>query len=89
MLGNKQESAQPEAYVMELLRSEKLDRTLTRVKRELTKGPVPLRGSDEWKQFFDVESNRFQNERIDTERKVLAASRLAALAIEAIQQYTE
>ena len=77
----------PQAFVSDLLRCEKLERCMTRVRKHLTKGPIPFRGSIEWTALMEAEIRDYNTNYI-SDGKAERLAKLVAIALEAMQQYT-
>ena len=77
----------PQVFVSELLKSEKLERCMTRVRQHLTKGPIPFRGSIEWTALMEAEIRDYNTNYI-SDGKAEHLAKLVAIALEAMQQYT-
>lgn len=74
-----------EAYITAILREEKLERVLRRVRAEMRERPLG-RSSKEWGRAMRLELGEFECRAV-MEEKILHVARLAALCVEALEQY--
>ena len=77
----------PQVFVSELLKSEKIERCMTRVRKHLTKGPTPFRGTLEWTALMQAEIQDYETNYV-SDGKAEHLAKLVAIALEAMQQYT-
>ena len=85
MLGEDHKKAQPEPFIMQLLASEKFDRAMVYVKSELTKGPRAPMNTAQFTRLVDGHLGMLGIGSGEDNLRTLG--KLAALAIEQIEQY--